>query len=66
MMKVIYIYFNAVIVPNEDDILVNPINTNGIIKYPTNRHTIGVKPIALPIIPFLLINLSLDSFLFSL
>ena len=58
-------YFIDVIEVNELDILVNPINTNGIIKYPTNRHTIGVNPIAFPIIPFLFINLSFDSFLFS-
>ena len=43
--------------------LVRPITTNGIIKYPTNKHIIGANPIALPINDFLDINLLLDSFL---
>ena len=60
-----YFAFVAVIELNDDDILVNPINTSGIIKYPTNKHTIGAKPITFPIIPFLFINLSFDSFLFA-
>ena len=50
---------------NDDVILVNPINTNGTIKYPTNNATIGAKPITLPIMPFLDINLLFDSFLLS-
>ena len=37
-------------------ILPSPITTNGIIKYPTNRHIIGANPIALPINDFLDIN----------
>ena len=34
-------------------------------KLTTNNNIIGVNPIAFPIIPFLDINLSFDSFLFS-
>ena len=51
---------------NELDILVSPINTNGIIKYATNKETIGAKPITFPIKPFLLISFSFEAFLFSL
>ena len=39
-----------------DVIAVNPITTNGTIKYPTNNPINGVNPIAFPIIPFLFIN----------
>ena len=46
-------------------ILVSPIATNGTIKYPTNKHTIGANPTTFPIAPFLFISLSFASFLFS-
>ena len=39
--------------------------TNGIIKYPTNRHIIGAKPTPFPINPFFDINCSFVAFLFS-
>ena len=38
---------------------------SGIIKYPTNNITIGPKPITLPIIAFLEINLSFSTLTFS-
>ena len=60
-----FIYIILDIVLNALVILIIPIATSGIIKYPTNKHIIGANPIPLPIIPFLEINLSFDSFLFS-
>ena len=45
--------------------LVKPITTNGIIKYPTNKQIIGAKPTPLPIKPFLDTNWLFVSFLFS-
>ena len=50
---------------NELDILVSPMNTSGIIRYPTNTHTIGANPITFPISPFFDISLLFDSLRFS-
>ena len=36
----------------DDIMLINPMNTSGTIKYPTNNPTIGANPITFPIIPF--------------
>ena len=61
--KLVYPPYSVVIPLIDVVMLVIPMNTNGIIKYPTNITTIGAKPIPFPIIPFLDINLSFDSLL---
>ena len=63
--KLLLNYIIVDIVEKVSVILVNPITINGAIRYPTNKHTIGANPIALPINPFLDSNFSFDCFLFS-